>query len=329
MKILSTASTGSLTDQPHRIRRAAKRGELRRLHRGGYLDLEGVDAKKLDPETEHAARTVAVARRSAGVVSGVSAANLHGLPMLAARLREPVMLTRGTRGTPAEGVRIRCSSLRAVEIVELHGMRVTSLERTIRDLAEYFEPHELLAVADAAMRQGFEPRRLPQKGRHSRIFRWLAQHASPRSESFAESWCRARIIEAGLPAPQLQVSIFDERGTFLGRVDLAWPELGLICEFDGRVKYGSLVGEREQAADVVMREKRRERSIGDLGWIFSRTVWSAVEHETALATQLEGDAARAARLPVPRGRWSIDPLEFAPPRDWSKVLGLAAGPAAR
>jgi len=324
VKILLTVASTSIDHAPHRIRRAVKGGGVRRLHRGAYLDLEGLEPEKVSAETDHAARTYGVAHASSGVVSGVSAANLHGLPLLDHRLAGGVMLTRPTRGTATAGVVVRRSRLRDDEVMRMHGMRVTTLERTVRDLAEYLEPHEMLAVADAAMRQGFDPKLLPMKGRHSRIFRWLAEHASPRSESFAESWCRALIIEAGMPPPLLQVSVYDEQGRFIGRVDFAWPECGLILEFDGRVKYGAPVADGKKAADIVMREKQRERGLIDAGWFVSRGVWQTLSGEGRLLEQLRGDWRRAAKASSPIGTWKVEPLSIAPPKGWSHLFGAGA-----
>ena len=38
-----------------------------------------------------------------------------------------------------------------------------------------------------------------------------------------------------MPMPQYEV--FDQLGHLLGRVDFAWPELGVFVEFDGKEKY--------------------------------------------------------------------------------------------
>jgi hypothetical protein len=61
----------------------------------------------------------------------------------------------------------------------------------------------------------------------------------------------------------------------VARVDLAWPELGLFLEFDGKVKYERLLKEGEHASDVVFREKQREDMIRRLtGWRCIRIVWA-------------------------------------------------------
>ena len=49
--------------------------------------------------------------------------------------------------------------------------------------------------------------------------------ADGNSGSPQESRLRARLVLAGLPRPQTQVSVFDRSGRFVARVDLAWPAL--------------------------------------------------------------------------------------------------------
>ena len=67
--------------------------------------------------------------------------------------------------------------------------------------------------------------------------RRLLRLADGRAESAGESAVRWAIARVGLPAPDLQVVVRDHAGTFLGRVDFAYPDVGVIIEFDGEVKY--------------------------------------------------------------------------------------------
>ena len=60
-----------------------------------------------------------------------------------------------------------------------------------------------------------------------------------RSESPPESWVRVACALAGLPAPVLQYEVF-EGGSWLARVDLAWPDRRLIVEYDGEYHFDGL-----------------------------------------------------------------------------------------
>ena len=109
---------------------------------------------------------------------------------------------------------------------------------------------------------------LPWRGR-------VLQFLDGRAESPGESRSRVALSRWGtLPNPELQPSIFDEKGRFLARVDFLFPELGVIGEFDGEGKYRrkELRGTRT-ADDVVIAEKIREDALRALGWIVVRWTW--------------------------------------------------------
>lgn len=309
---------------PARDLQAALGTHCIRLYRGAYLDTRHAENERFTFEDLHACRTFAVMQRNAGVVSGVSAANLHGFPLLRKRLEGDVVLTRKHRGTPGAGLRIRRSPISDDEIEARYGMRVTSARRTLMDLAEQVDAYELLAATDAAMQQGFDPELLPESGRHCRTYAWIKEHAADRAESFAESWCRALMAEAELPQPLLQVDIFDAAGRFVGRVDKAWPELGVCFEFDGAVKYQQHLRPGESPADAVMREKQRERALLDLGWVVTRAVWADLQDAWRFQSRIHADMQRAALLPSPRGYWELGVVQRFQPRDFSALLGVAA-----
>jgi hypothetical protein len=65
--------------------------------------------------------------------------------------------------------------------------------------------------------------------------------ADGRSESVGETRARFLCWTQHLPAPVPNFSIRDEHGVEIARVDLAWPELGLFLEFDGRVSTRGVV----------------------------------------------------------------------------------------
>jgi very-short-patch-repair endonuclease len=53
------------------------------------------------------------------------------------------------------------------------------------------------------------------------------------AESRPESLLRLLLVDAGLPEPELQVSITDSAGRFLARADMAYPDWRVIVEYDG------------------------------------------------------------------------------------------------
>ena len=57
--------------------------------------------------------------------------------------------------------------------------------------------------------------------------------AEPAAESPMETRLRLLLILAGLPRPQVQVPLHDDKGHFIGRPDLYYPSHRLALEYDG------------------------------------------------------------------------------------------------
>ena len=58
-----------------------------------------------------------------------------------------------------------------------------------------------------------------------------------------------RLAEAGLPLPELQLNVFNDFGAWVARCDFGWEELGVLGEFDGKVKYR---GTPDEVANAVL-----------------------------------------------------------------------------
>ena len=95
-----------------------------------------------------------------------------------------------------------------------------------------------------------------------------------RAESPGESRSRYLFWRHGVPAPELQLKIYDQNGVLIAVVDFAWPDQGVFGEFDGEFKYGRLLKPGQEAGEVVFAEKQREDQIRDLtGWRCGRIIW--------------------------------------------------------
>lgn len=311
---------------PERLSEAAallassKREELVRVYRASYLDAGG---KHPSSEILHAARAIAAARRNPnGVISGVSAAVLHGIPLLYKRLGSKIVITRANSSRPNSWVSPRKATLAESDITEKDGVRVTTVARTILDLAETLDRYELLAAADAVLRQGGELTYPTHSSRNLRKIRWVLGHASERSESIGESFSRAIFIDAGIEMPLLQATVVGLNGEDLGRVDFASPN-GFIGEFDGKMKYAQLLKPGETSADAIMREKRREAAISDLGWKFTRWDWNAFTKPDALVARVSAALSRANELPLPDGQLRMLPIRRAAPPNWRDFFKLS------
>jgi hypothetical protein len=76
---------------------------------------------------------------------------------------------------------------------------------------------------------------------------------------------RVRLMEEGLPRPELQQEIFGPDGRLVARVDFYWDQHKTVGEFDGKIKYGRLLKPGQRIEDVVFAEKLREDAVRDLG----------------------------------------------------------------
>lgn len=114
-----------------------------------------------------------------------------------------------------------------------------------------------------------------------------ADHAAYGADSVGETRTRLLIGDLGLPEPVLQWDVHDVDGSLVGIVDLAWPEHGVLLEFDGEEKYHRYRRPGETIEQMVMREKRREDKIRELtGWVVIRISWADLASPQALYSRL-------------------------------------------
>ena len=79
--------------------------------------------------------------------------------------------------------------------------------------------------------------------------------ADPGAESAGETRCRLALVLRGLPCPQVQYRVRDRDGRVVMRVDLAYPEIKLAIEYDGRPPFKPAIDEatfRRDAAVVAL-----------------------------------------------------------------------------
>lgn len=120
--------------------------------------------------------------------------------------------------------------------------------------------------------------------------------ADGRSESPGESLLRLILVDLGLTViPQYPVRDGD---VVIARVDFYLPELGVVLEFDGRLKYDG-----HEGRDALVAEKIREDRIRSLGYGVGRLTWGSLRQPVAVS-RVVADAARAARPHVIAARAS-------------------------
>ena len=75
--------------------------------------------------------------------------------------------------------------------------------------------------------------------------------AEPKAESAMETRLRMLLVLGGLPRPEVQVSIHDQRGRFLGRPDLLYRLQRLAIEYDGANHRNRLVDDNRRQNGLI------------------------------------------------------------------------------
>jgi very-short-patch-repair endonuclease len=188
---------------------------------------------EVEPDLAVRSFAAAVLVGDRGVVGGYSAAELLGASC--APLAAPAEVVVPGRRRAPPGLVVRVEKVPSAERWRVRAAAVTSPVRTALDLACRVPLVEAVVGVDAlAHRFGFPPHDVircaydhPGRRGAARLPR-VVKLARPAAESPMETRIRLAIVLAGLPEPQLQVPV----GPY--RLDMAYPELRLGIEYDGR-----------------------------------------------------------------------------------------------
>ncbi|HEV7875848.1 MAG TPA: type IV toxin-antitoxin system AbiEi family antitoxin domain-containing protein [Nocardioides sp.] len=284
------------------LRRLVKGGLLVRIRQGAYA-LRAV-WEPASEQARHRMASGAVMRQYADHValSHSSAVIRHGGPTWGLDLSS-VHLTHLTGGG-RKGAQVvhHHGTCRVQDLTRIDGHWVTSPTRTVLDAASLANPEAAVVIASDFMHRGLTsmPELVEMEGTrqmwpYSLGGNVMLHLADPRFESVGESRSAYLIWSQGLPTPIPQWEIYLPDGRLLARVDFAWPERRLFCEFDGRIKYTALRRPNETIEEAVLREKRREEAILELtGWRIIRLTWEDLAHPAVTAARIRRLLARAA-----------------------------------
>lgn len=188
--------------------------------------------------------------------------------------------------------------------VTVGGIAVTSVARTVVDLARTGSLPTGVAAADHALRHGLcsgverrqEVDAVPPRVRGCATARLVGELADPLSMSPGESLSRVQMFLLNLPKPQLQMEVHDA-DRLVGLVDFGWR--GVVGEFDGRVKYRVPDGATPDAAtEVLWLEKQREDRLRRQLRV-ARWTWATALDARRLAAVLSQQGIR----PRPTSTW--------------------------
>lgn len=236
-----------LTNGPFTMAEAQRAG-LARWH------LEGASWRRLTP----------------GVYAWAGLSETPALKLEAVRLRKPAWAAfsgrtaawlHGLDVAPSEPIEmiLRRAEVDECEVVMRRGFRTTSLLRTLFDLSRQLSLVEAVVVADMALHGGLVhhtelsdwiTRRAGRKG--IRAARRVLELAETGAESPMETRLRMLLVLNGLPRPEVQVTLRDEAGSFLGRPDLYYRGYLLGLEYDGETHRVSLVEDNRRQNRLLM-----------------------------------------------------------------------------
>jgi hypothetical protein len=175
------------------------------------------------------------------------AAIVHGLDLLQRPPAGQVTVSRprqapGSR-TARPGVVMHKVSLPSSHVLNRHGIPVTSVGRTVVDLARTLPFRSGVVVADSAL-HGFQAGKAELEGVVRDCAGWpgiararrVVAFSDALAESPFESIARVVFHDGGLPPPMLQVWIIPPDHP-VGRVDFLWDQHATIAEADGAMKY--------------------------------------------------------------------------------------------
>lgn len=276
------------------IKRRLARGDWQSIRRGVYARSSAFSA--LDAQEQHRLRVSATMSQLDGphVVSHLSAACMHGIALL----RTPSQVVQVTNPSTHSGHRRRslqtfCATLDPDEITSVNRVPVTTVARTVVDVARLGGFDQGLVAADHALSRGWVDRgqltACAARAAHRSGIRTAHQviaFADPGAESVGESRSRIAMDREGIPAPELQFRVADRLGTVFARTDFRWREFNTVGEFDGAVKYGRALTDGQSAGDAVFEEKLREDRIRELGFNVVRWIWDELDDPRALADKI-------------------------------------------
>lgn len=239
--------------------------------------------QELPPWEQATAKAAAVGLTvDTAVVAGKSAARLLGIAVLD---WDPVVELMyvdgkkpGSKRTWPAGTVFHYSYLAAADAHHVHGLRLTGILRTLRDIACYHGVLDGVVAIDSARQRwpGLSKQLLRKKLTEGPSYhgigavRQAIELSVPDSGSALESKARWLLFTAKIPGvetvkTQVRIS-YDARGNYF-EVDLLINDW-LILEVDGAVKYdGSTYGRTDQ---VIRDERRREKILQNLGKVVIR-----------------------------------------------------------
>ena len=230
--------------------------------------------------------------------SHASAARIHGVP-IPTLPDEHISVCEAAHRLNRAGIRSHVAPKDSQIFVLDAGVRVSAYEQMFVELGTLLGLVDLVVVGDHLVRKGkttlrklrafCEASTLPGAAAARRA----AGYVRERVDSPMETRLRLLIVLAGLPEPQVNLTIADQDGLPLRRYDLSYPSVKVVVEYDGR---HHVEREEQWESDLDRREE-----IDDDGWRILVVVASGIYKEPERTLLRVQGLLMKRRLPgVPR-----------------------------
>src|SRR5664280_1342284 len=250
-----------------------KSGDHVRLVRGVYADAAELAGWE---EDQHRTRVMGVARISNLLVSHISAAVLHGLPVPGGDLTEVHATRLGVGGNRHRSTRHVHSGIVSPEWqTTLEGVYVTTVARTLVDVAKTQPRLAAVTAADAALHRDLctyeeitDALHSAYRHRGAPRARAALRLADGRAESPGETWTRRALTHPSLPPCELQIEVYDEHGRFVGAI---WS-MGFCGSTTAKTStIGSSLQGKRRWMPFLPRSRARADSPNWAGWSYEWT----------------------------------------------------------
>ena len=269
------------------VRVRAERGQLLRLHRGVYA----VGHRQLRREGHWLAAVLAIG--PGAVLSHRDAAGLHGIRPANHATTE---VTSPARGRKAAGIVVHHATLLPDDVTTIHAIPVTTLARTLVDLASVVPADHLakaLREADQQQRldvQAIERALQRTRGRRGpghRAMRAALAELEAIATSLTRSSLEAAFLkltdEAGLPRPRTNADIESLN------VDALWQDHRLVVELDG--------WQTHHTRHAFQQDRTRDVTLLRAGYRVARFTHADVVHKPAWVMQVMREQLSAPSPP--------------------------------
>lgn len=205
------------------------------------------------------------------VVSHRSAANLHGLPLRGTPSKLEVTVERSA--TVIKRPWVKCRQAGAIKLLTMATFQFTTIGQTLLDLAGQIGFLELVQCFDAVLGRWHGPPQLTPvelsnliTGTRRYPGRRLAiealHRARPGVDSPQETRLRLSLVDAGLPEPEVCVSVENPSTGYCYLLDMAYRREKVAVEYDG--------DHHRDDEDQYNRDIARLQTLQQLGWIVIR-----------------------------------------------------------